>query len=88
MYDGTSTEQKTKNAKSIANLMFAILLQSFRVRFIAPISLYTREAQIGWFVLLAWFRGFIDSMSVARDYPRHGIVVLYRGIKMTEFILL
>ncbi len=32
MYDGTSTEQKTKNAESAANSMFAALLQSFRVR--------------------------------------------------------
>ena len=32
MYDGTSTEQKTKNAESAANSMFAALLQSIRVR--------------------------------------------------------
>ena len=32
MYDGTSTEQKTKNAESAANSMFAALLQSLRVR--------------------------------------------------------
>ena len=31
MYDGTSTEQKTKNAESAANSMFAALLQSLRV---------------------------------------------------------
>ena len=32
MYDGTSTEQKTRNAESAANSMFAALLQSLRVR--------------------------------------------------------
>ena len=32
MYDGTSTEQKTRNAESAANSIFAALLQSLRVR--------------------------------------------------------
>ena len=32
MYDGTSTEQKTRNAEGAANSMFAALLQSLRVR--------------------------------------------------------
>ena len=32
LYDGTACEQKTKNAKSAANSMFAALLQSLRVR--------------------------------------------------------
>ena len=36
MYDGTSTEQKTKNAKSAVNSMFAALLQSLRQHFVLP----------------------------------------------------
>ncbi len=31
MYDGTSTEQKTKNAKSAVSSMLAALLQFFRI---------------------------------------------------------
>jgi len=38
MYDGTSTEQKTKNAKSAVNSMFAALLQSLRQHFVLPPS--------------------------------------------------
>ena len=43
MYDGTSTEQKTKNAKSTASSILTVLLQSLRQHFVLP-PLFTREA--------------------------------------------
>ena len=65
MYEGTSTEQKAKNAKSGLDSMSKPLLQSLRQRIRVATSLYTSEAQIGLFYLyMACLAHFIGSLSL------------------------
>ncbi len=51
MYEGTSTEQKTKNAKTALDSMSKAVLQSLRQHKSTATSLYTKEAQFGLFYL-------------------------------------
>ena len=62
MYEGTSTEQKAKNAKSGLDSMSKPLLQSLRQRIRVATSLYTREAQIGLFNLYGVFQPTLSTV--------------------------
>ena len=62
MYDGTSTEQKTKNAKSAVSSILTALFKPYRQHFVLPPPFINKRRQIGW-MYLAWFRGFIGSLK-------------------------
>ena len=63
MYEGTSTEQKAKNAKSGLDSMSKPLLQSPPSAQCAATSIYTKEAKFGFLFIRHVSAHFIDSLG-------------------------
>ena len=88
MYDGTSTEQKTKNAKSAVSSILTALFKPYRQHFVLPPPFINKRRQIGW-MYLAWFRGFIGSLKsppkITEDLTNH--IHLIRALNSSSMAL-
>ena len=62
MYDGTSTEQKTKNAKNAVGSIPTAFLKPIRQHFVLPPPFLLKEEAIWSIYIFACFRNFIDSL--------------------------
>ena len=84
MYEGTSTEQKAKNAKSGLDSMSKPLLQSLRQRNALPPPFTQRRLKFVCYFIRRVSAHFIDSLKARIQHPSLNLCIINKRNTVTK----